>query len=61
MPRVVKDAEGKGEGGRNTGSYLFFAVARAIVRKLKMSPPTCGTLVGDSLNRLNRLNLRGVL
>ena len=38
MPRVaVKDAKGKGKGGGwNKGSYITFAVARAIVRKLKL-------------------------
>jgi hypothetical protein len=40
MPRVaVKDAEGKGGGrgqGWNKGSYLSFAMARAIVQKLKL-------------------------
>ena len=42
MPRVaVKDAKGKGRkrgsgGGWNKGSYLSFAAAREIVRKLKL-------------------------
>ena len=37
MPRVAgTDADGKGGGGWNKGSYLSFEAARAIVRKLKL-------------------------